>query len=88
MILSNVIKEKENKENELQERLDQAHQTITKQEENQMNLRLKEEDMKVRTSCSIIHDSDLLKSEYMFEQAFYSLTRAKFHGNSRFHGYF
>jgi len=66
MSLSNVIKEKENKENELQERLDQAHQTITKQEENQMNLRLKEEDMKatpLQDQSRFLEDSQATKAE-------------------------
>ena len=46
-MLKKVIKEEENKENLLQDRLNQAQKTITKHEENLMNLRLKEEDMKV-----------------------------------------
>ena len=81
-MLKKVIKEEENKENLLQDRLNQAQKTITKHEENLMNLRLKEEDMKV-----IIHNSDLSKSECMFKQAFYFCISANFHGNSRFHSY-
>ena len=46
-MLKKVIKEEENKENLLKDRLNQAQKTITKHEENLMNLRLKEEDMKV-----------------------------------------
>ena len=46
-MLKKVIKEEENKENLLQDRLNQAQKTITKLEENLMNLRLKEEDKKV-----------------------------------------
>jgi len=44
--LSNAIKEQEKRENILKERLEQTNQTISKAQDNLMNLRLNEEDMK------------------------------------------
>ena len=46
--LGNCVKQEENRTSLLQQKLDEAVQTISKHEENIMNIQLREEDSKVR----------------------------------------
>ena len=51
--LGNCVKQEENRTSLLQQKLDQAVQTISKHEENIMNIQLREEDRKVRLTFYI-----------------------------------